>query len=419
MSHKLLHTHKQELKKLKADTEKERKTALKKIKGKKEKKSFVSTFKKIAKEKEDEMLERHHREVDAEANDKSNDTTTTFTEGKSVATATTAATVASTTVDGTPTEPSAPSPTPAAATTPATTAVATAASVSLILPPASLNTTKDQTNVAPEDDDAWEQVNHKKVRNKKVRKGKRYNNKNKSSASSSINKKALGALTSDAICTELRRGKTKKILSLGCRTEAQLVSRVRDCAPLVDEICCVDDDAPRVRAVMESIVGGTTSFSTRPRQKTLNVQLIVGSPWYWTTEIYEGDEEEGVEEEEEAQEAQEEKEKVEQEGETKTATATTSGDKSISLTEELMKKVMTCGGDTVVLGMVLETMPHSVCLQRLETYLVDVLKPNKIIIAAPPIPPAAVPPPPLKWWRWRRHWTTAKVRKAVELVTMY
>jgi len=316
MSHKLLHTHKQELKKLKADTEKERKTALKKIKGKKEKKSFVSTFKKIAKEKEDEMLERHHREVEAEANDKSNDTTTTPTEGESVATATTAATVASTTVDGTPTEPSAPSSTPAAATTPATTAVATAASVSLILPPASLNTTKDQTNVAPEDDDAWEQVNHKKVRNKKVRKGKRYNNKNKSSASSSINKKALGALTSDAICTELRRGKTKKILSLGCRTEAQLVSRVRDCAPLVDEICCVDDDAPRVRAVMESIVGGTTSFSTRPRQKTLNVQLIVGSPWYWTTEIYEGDEEEGVEEEEEAaeaeeaQEAEEEKEKV-------------------------------------------------------------------------------------------------------------
>jgi hypothetical protein len=32
--------------------------------------------------------------------------------------------------------------------------------------------------------------------------------------------------------------------------------------------------------------------------------------------------------------------------------------------------------------MVLETMPHSICLQRLETYLVDVLKPNKIIIAA-------------------------------------
>ena len=79
MSHKLLHKHKQELKKLKTDTEKERKAALKKIKGKKEKKSFVSTFKKIAKKKEDEMLERHHREIEAEAeaNDKPNDSTAT------------------------------------------------------------------------------------------------------------------------------------------------------------------------------------------------------------------------------------------------------------------------------------------------------------------------------------------------------
>ena len=49
--------------------------------------------------------------------------------------------------------------------------------------------------------------------------------------------------------------------------------------------------------------------------------------------------------------------------------------------EALMRKVVTCGADTVVLGMVLETMPHARCLKLLERYVVDVLRPGKIILA--------------------------------------
>lgn len=56
--------------------------------------------------------------------------------------------------------------------------------------------------------------------------------------------------------------------------------------------------------------------------------------------------------------------------------------KSSNKTEELMRKVITCGTDTVILGMVLETMPHASCLKMLEQYVVDVLKPNKLILAA-------------------------------------
>lgn len=371
MSHELTFTHKQELKSLKADIEKERKAALKKIKNKKEKKAFISSFKKVVKQREEEMLARHVREIQEESiannidestsDEKNTDQTANVmsvdqktSDVDAITTKTNNISDASTT--STPTSKSTVEVKPP-----------TTSPISLLLPPP---TSLDATENAPMkaevvDDDEWEQVT-KKVRNKKPKKGKRMNKKSKASGTSStINKKALGALISDAICTELRRFKSKKILSLGCRTEAQFVPRVRDCAPLVDSICCVDHDVSRVQQVMESIVGSKSSFSTRPRQKALNVQLIVGSPWYWTTQIYDDAcDEEMIEVQDQ------------QGDETKGLSS------SPNLTEELMKKVMTCGGDTVVLAMVLETMPHAKCLQRLETYIVDVLKPKKIIIAA-------------------------------------
>ena len=380
--HKLKHKQRTELKTLLKDLDTERKAALKGVKGKKEKKSIVSTFKKEAKVREQDLRTRHQEELTEEQNKPAENVEETNLDDIDTITPLSTNEVEAPTAPTAPTTASLPLSTPITTTNSVDSEISTTNNTN--------NTTSPSTTTTNADDDAWEQVSHKKNRrdHKSKSNSNKKANKSKGSGSSLINKKALGALTADAICTELRRAKSKKILSLGCRTEAQLVARVRDCVPLVNTICCVDEDGARVQAVMDSIVSGNTSHSTRPRQKTLNVQLMVGSPWYWESEIYEPNNDDEINEQDDVQISK--NETVSSIATTATATTATtatiattkSTTKSSNKTEELMRKVITCGTDTVILGMVLETMPHASCLKMLEQYVVDVLKPNKLILAA-------------------------------------
>ena len=262
-THQLSFRHRSEAKALKDALEKERRDLLRGVKGKKERKRVVSEHKRTVRAREKEMTERHKREAAelcarARANSASDTANTdTVPESKPQGAALVRGQL--------------------------NTAAPDAPSLASIAAP--IQPSAD----AQLSDDDWATVSSRRKKSKAHAKSKGRSNATKATtssvslASSSINLRALGALCADAVCTELRRAKARRVLSLGCRTEAQLISRVRDGTPLVEEICCVDENSRCIEAVREEVSGAKAAGKSRPRNKVLQVHLAAGSPWHWSS----------------------------------------------------------------------------------------------------------------------------------------